>query len=386
MFRGTQKRLAFTLIELLVVIAIIAILIGLLLPAVQKVREAAARAKCENQLKQIALAAHNYASASTYLPPGEEGPPHNGATYGPLYATADAGGDWGTSAQDVGCLTLLLPFLEQQNLWGQLVSVGQSLGFPNYFDVNKVNPFYWQYLAFDTLAQTQIPTFICPSDTPYVRNGRVFAFLGTEGVDANGGVTIVAVTITSGGVVIPYGRTNYVGVAGMLGSSVQLTLGFPDVAHGYNQNMMSQMFGGCMGNRTKISLEQLTSADGSANTLMFGETLGDSDYAALNQLGSSLAWMGCGYFPTAWGLPTGASSVQTWYAFSSRHSNVVQFAMGDGAVRQIKKPYTDILNPGFNGYPYVWSQVNTSPAATWQLSAYGGWQEGFYLDPAFIGN
>src|SRR3954453_16454218 len=97
-----MRRRGFTLIELLVVIAIIAILIGLLLPAVQKVREAAARAKCQNNFKQLALAVHNYHDPNGRFPIGAQGLPCPGVT---------------GSTVRTPFMPFLLPYFEQDNVY-----------------------------------------------------------------------------------------------------------------------------------------------------------------------------------------------------------------------------------------------------------------------------
>jgi prepilin-type N-terminal cleavage/methylation domain-containing protein/prepilin-type processing-associated H-X9-DG protein len=139
-------RQAFTLIELLVVIAIIAILIGLLLPAVQKVREAAARATCANNLKQLGLAAHTYHDAVKKLPPAvqifEPGP--NGTqNMCSQYRNPPPGPNWAV---------FLLPYMEQLDVFRQ-------------FDINA----YWESDGTDTrwrnvCQQAVIPIMLCPSD------------------------------------------------------------------------------------------------------------------------------------------------------------------------------------------------------------------------------
>ncbi len=126
-----SRRRGFTLIELLVVIAIIAILIALLLPAVQQAREAARRTSCRNNLRQFALAFHNYHDAHQTFPPGyvlKPGPQGNAA-----------GAGWGA---------LLLPFLEQPAVYSQL-----NFSEPVYSPVNA------------TTRMIHLPVFLCPSDT-----------------------------------------------------------------------------------------------------------------------------------------------------------------------------------------------------------------------------
>jgi prepilin-type N-terminal cleavage/methylation domain-containing protein/prepilin-type processing-associated H-X9-DG protein len=163
----TVSRRGFTLIELLVVIAIIGVLVGLLLPAVQKVREAANRMKCQNNLKQMGLATHNYESTYSTFPPAG----------GQLPTLPNGLGSSGT--QRPSTQALILPFVEQANKYNQFDF--------NYDVLTSTSP---PAPPSQVLARTQdVPIYLCPSDPSqgYVDQG--FGKLGRCNYFGNMGQT-----------------------------------------------------------------------------------------------------------------------------------------------------------------------------------------------------
>jgi len=269
------RRAAFTLIELLVVIAIIAILIGLLLPAVQKIREAANRMKCSNNLKQMGLAAMNYESAYGYLPPGHH------------------------STSQAGTLAYILPYIEQDNIFKIIPAAVLNL---------DASSGVWYTTAAWTAANNHINTYVCPSDNvnSISPTAGTFAVLYTTGTGITGG--------TWGPPGYPtLGKTNYAPSAGYCGT---LT--------GY----VEAKYCGPYHPNSKTSLAQMT--DGTSNTFGFGEYLGGPETGSRTYV---TAWMGMGGMPLGWG-PTMPSD---WLKYGSKHTNLMQFSMCDGSVRSVKR-------------------------------------------------
>jgi prepilin-type N-terminal cleavage/methylation domain-containing protein/prepilin-type processing-associated H-X9-DG protein len=332
------RRPAFTLIELLVVIAIIAILMALLLPAIQKVREAANKMICASNLKQLGIAAHNYHGDYDRLPPGYYGPMReNGSTnVGP--DTDPQRGPW------VGCLVPLLPYIEQDNLYKQLWKtpinypspVPEPTGPPIILNLRQERFGWWTALGNvqPNTGQVRIKLFKCPSDTVDEPT--------TEG-------TVLATHVANGYIIGLHpedigdpsyanalGRTNYTGVAGAAGNSD-------------NPNFYSK-WEGVMCNRSNLTLGQLTVQDGTSNTLMFGEGLGGNGIGARVHAWS---WFGVGTMGTGYGLgrgnipcddvppplgvqPPAGQNGAHWYRFSSRHAAGVNFCFADGSVRMVR--------------------------------------------------
>jgi prepilin-type N-terminal cleavage/methylation domain-containing protein/prepilin-type processing-associated H-X9-DG protein len=284
----------FTLIELLVVIAIIAILIGLLLPAVQKVREAAARMKCSNNLKQIGLACHNFHDTYQRFPAGISVPVSttlSGATYPSdwpqgniLYPPVpNQFGSW---------LTMLLPYVEQGNVYNLAQTASGNFTARDY-----------TYCGSNTApGASVIQTYICPSDyvPAQVITYSVY-FFGINSYFANAGTSAW-----------PIGTSSLNGVMY------------------YNSSMR---------------IASIT--DGTSNTLMAGERYSkDTTYTSTQLLENTRGWAWCNYNSgqdllgdTTWPINSLASTTGTNNRrtnFGSGHTGGANFVLCDGSVTFVR--------------------------------------------------
>jgi prepilin-type N-terminal cleavage/methylation domain-containing protein/prepilin-type processing-associated H-X9-DG protein len=308
--KSRTRRLGFTLIELLVVIAIIAILIGLLLPAVQKVREAAARSQCENNLKQIVLASMNYESTYKKLPPGSD-------------------------SQAAGVLVYLLPYLEQQ------------AAFKNYSFQPATYALYYQdpdnrppSTGLQTYpvppppnttgiygGQGTFSVFTCPSFAGNSTTGLLEVDYGTAGVDYNASAPGPDHVGSSCPGCVVMGRTNYLGMGGYYGPSL-----YPQYAGLYTWK-----------SNVKIPWIQ----DGTSNTIAFAEFVGGGvQWGGAGGLTDGImgATWSCGFNYSGFGGPSPIGSRDItpgtiggyYYLYGSDHTaNICNVAYADGSVRAV---------------------------------------------------
>ncbi len=315
-------RAAFTLVELLVVIAIIGILVGLLLPAVQAAREAARRMQCSNNVKQIALAMHNYESAHKKFPPGSITPRVGGA-YPPAVNSNQAktaGWSWAG---------FILPYVEQSAMYNATVTNYPLMG------LAVVDPVGLRFL------QTPLSMFICPSDSGPPLNGAApseshFGF----GLEVAGNPWFVNGSVA--GPKVSVASSNYVAMHHFRAHQV----GSP-----------SWTYTGGFGPNSTTSFGTLS--DGTSNTICVGERA----YQVGNVLMSGAVWAGCAgawhddCIDDAWATgrspinPT-QSAIYNKYArqqaLSSNHTGGVQVGLFDGSVHFLSNNIDFVMAGGNN--------------------------------------
>jgi prepilin-type N-terminal cleavage/methylation domain-containing protein/prepilin-type processing-associated H-X9-DG protein len=303
--RFLSSRRGFTLIELLVVIAIIAILIGLLLPAVQKVREAAARAKCSNNLKQLGLALHGYHDANGFLPPGAQNA---------VFPIPNPTGNTTTFINGTSWIVFVLPNIEQEAL----------------YRLYRFDLAYNSVENGSTVGSQVVSTIYCPSGPDPRRY-----------LDPNGNVTTNPSTHYYG-ILGPAGATNP--TANIVnGITYNYTVGNPVTNGSFSVHGMLTQYRDQPGSvTTRLRIKLTDVIDGLTNTLMVAER---SNILPSGQANDYRTWIrgnsgGSGACknvtnPINSTFYNGSNNFND-ISFGSQHTGGCNFALGDGSVRFIR--------------------------------------------------